>query len=510
MEEQKQQPTEPQEEKKVGRVIRIKPFTFIMFTFLTILLTAGLTIFALTFGEEKIVEVKVPVEREEFSKLYDAYDELNEKYYKDLDPEKTVQGAIDGLFTSLDDPYSDYMDAEESEQFNADLSSSFEGIGAEIQAAGGYIKVVSPIKNSPAERAGILPEDLILEVDGQSLQGYTASEAVLLIRGEKGTNVTLKVQREGLDSPIEVVIERAEIPMETVYGELLEGGVAHLQITSFNDDTYNELVKYLEQYEKEGMTSIVLDMRQNPGGYLHVASNIANLFVPAGENILQTEEKNKPAEALKATEGKKYDLPVAILIDNGSASASEIVAAALNETIDAPIVGLTSFGKGTMQAAESMTDGSTLKFTTGKWLTPDGNWVNETGVKPTVEVDYPEYATLPYVSPELELKEGTLSEPVKTVEQMLAALGYEVGEVDGAYDEMLAAAVEEFQQQAQLEPTGVLTGESTTALMTALRDQLDKDDRQLKTAIDVLNGTYVAPAETTEGEEADATEGENE
>lgn len=505
MDEQNQQPTQPQEEKKVGRVIRIKPFTFIMFTFLTILLTAGLTIFALTFGEEKIVEVKVPVEREEFSKLYDAYDELNEKYYKELDPEKTVQGAIDGLFTSLDDPYSDYMDATESEQFNADLSSSFEGIGAEIQAANGYIKVVSPIKNSPAERAGILPEDLILSVDDQSLQGYTASEAVLLIRGEKGTKVTLKVQREGLDNPIEVLIERDEIPVETVYGELLEGGVAHLQITSFNEDTYNELAKYLEQYEKEGMTSIVLDVRQNPGGYLHTASNIANLFVPAGENILQTEEKNKPAEALQATAGKKYDLPVAVLIDNGSASASEILAAALSETIDAPIIGLTSFGKGTMQTAEGMADGSTLKFTTGKWLTPKGNWVNEKGIEPTVKVDYPAYATLPYVSPELELKEGTLSEQVKTVEQMLEALGYEVGAVDGAYDETLTAAVKQFQQQANIEQTGVLTGESTTALMVALRDQLDKDDRQLKTAIDVLNGTYTAPAEETE---TDATEGD--
>ncbi|OCS90826.1 S41 family peptidase [Caryophanon latum] len=507
MDEQNQQPTQPPEEQKVGRVIRIKPFTFIMFTFLTILLTAGLTLFALTFGEEKIVEVKVPVEREEFSKLYDAYDELNEKYYKDLDPEKTVQGAIDGLFTSLEDPYSDYMDATESEQFNADLSSSFEGIGAEIQAANGYIKVVSPIKNSPAERAGMLPEDLILEVDGQSLQGYTASEAVLLIRGEKGTTVTLKVQREGVDAPIDVTIERAEIPVETVYGELLDGGVAHLQITSFSDETYNELVTYLEQYEKEGMTSIVLDVRQNPGGYLHIASNIANLFVPAGENILQTEEKNKPAEALKATSGKKYDVPVAVLIDNGSASASEILAAALLETINAPVVGKTSFGKGTMQAAESMDDGSTLKFTTGKWLTPKGNWVNETGITPTVEVDYPEYASLPYISPEIELKEGMISEEVKTVEQMLQALGYEVGELDGAFDNTLEAAVKEFQQQAQLEPTGVLTGDATTALMTALRDQLDEDDRQLKAAIDVLNGTYEAPpAEQAEAEAATENE----
>ncbi|OCS88697.1 S41 family peptidase [Caryophanon tenue] len=507
MEEQNQQPTEPQE-KKVGRFLRIKPFTFIMFTFFTILLTAGLTIFALTFGEEKIVEVKVPVEREEFSKLYDAYDELATKYYVDIDEEKAVQGAIDGLVSSLEDPYSDYMDAKESEQFNADLSSSFQGIGAEIQAGGGYIKVVSPIKNSPAERAGILPEDLILEVDGQSLQGYTASEAVLLIRGEKGTEVKMKIERAGVEAPIEMTIVRDEIPVETVYGELLEGGVAHLQITSFSDDTYNELVTYLEQFEQEGMTSIVLDVRQNPGGYLNIAYDIANLFVPKDEIILQTEQKGQEPELYPATGGKKYDIPVAVLIDNGSASASEILAAALSETIDAPIVGLTSFGKGTMQEAAPMADGSTLKFTTGKWLTPEGNWVNETGVTPDVEMGYPEAASIAYISPDVELKEGALSESVKAAEQMLQAIGYDPGTVDGAYDAALTEAVQQFQQDKELEATGVLTGEATTALMTALRDYLEKNDQQLNTAVDVVTGTYEAPTRETTEEEQTSTDNE--
>lgn len=498
MEEQNQQPTEPQSEQKAARVFRIKPFTFIMFTFFIILLTAGLTIFALTFGEQKVVEVKVPVEREEFSKLYEAYDELNEKYYVNIDSDKAIQGAIDGLFSSLEDPYSDYMNVEESAQFSEDLSSSFQGIGAEIQAASGYIKVVSPIKNSPAEKVGILPEDLILEVDGQSLQGYTASEAVLLIRGEKDTEVKLKIQREGLESPMELTIVRAEIPIETVYAELLDGGVAHLQITSFSEDTYKELVKYLEQYEKEGMTSIVLDVRQNPGGFLNSAYDIANLFVPKGEVILQTQQKDQPAEPYIATGGKKYDIPVTVLIDNGSASASEILATALSETIDAQIIGETSFGKGTMQTAEPMKDGATLKFTTGKWLTPEGNWVNETGITPDVEVKYPSYASIAYVSPELELKEGTLSDAVKSAEQMLEALGYSPGTIDGSYDADLTAAVEQFQQEKELEKTGVLTGEATTALMTALREKLERDDVQLKTAVEVVSGTYKAPAETTE------------
>lgn len=196
MEEQNQQEKEIQQEqvKPATRFIRLKPFTFIMMMFLTILFTSVLTIFALTFGDEKVVEVAVPVEREEFSQLYDAYDELKEKYYTEIDDEKIIHGAINGMFDALDDPYSDYMEKEEAEQFNSDLSSSFQGIGAEIQERNGNIIVVSPIKNSPAEKAGLLPEDIILSVDGQSLQGMSATEAVLLIQRPKRNSCQLNNQ----------------------------------------------------------------------------------------------------------------------------------------------------------------------------------------------------------------------------------------------------------------------------------------------------------------------------
>ncbi len=189
-EEMIEQPVKP-----AGKFIRIKPFALIMLMFLTILLTAGLTIFALTFGEKKVVEVKVPVERQEFTRLYDAFDELKNNYYVELDEEAVISGAINGMFDALDDPYTDFMNKEEAGYFNEGLSSSFQGIGAEIQERNGYIMVVSPIKNSPAEKAGLLPKDIILAVDGESIQGMSASEAVLLIRGEKGTAVTLTVQR---------------------------------------------------------------------------------------------------------------------------------------------------------------------------------------------------------------------------------------------------------------------------------------------------------------------------
>ncbi|MDN4492671.1 S41 family peptidase [Ureibacillus aquaedulcis] len=479
---------EQQEEqiKPARKFIRIKPFTFIMLIFLTILLTAGLTILALTFGEKKVVEVSVPVEREEFSELYDAYDELKSKYYVDIDEEEVINGAINGMFDALEDPYSDYMDVGQAEQFNSDLSSSFQGIGAEIQERNGNIVVVSPIKNSPAEKAGILPEDMIMTVDGESIQGMSASEAVLLIRGEKGTPVKLTIQRGESEELIEMTIIRDDIPIETVYGEMGEDKVAHLQITSFSEQTYDELEKFLEEFDADGMKSIILDVRQNPGGFLTSAIDIANLFLDEGKPIVQLQGREGEAEMMLAEGGKKYHQPVVVLIDNGSASASEILAGALSESAGAKLVGLTSFGKGTVQTVSYLQDGANLKYTTGKWLTPNGNWINEKGIKPDEVVEYPEYATASYINPETEFAIGNVSPSVRSAEQILSALGYEVGKIDETFDQATQEAVKSFQTDEQLEANGVLANETTFALMDAIREKIKNEDPHILKAKDIL------------------------
>ncbi|KOS68438.1 peptidase S41 [Lysinibacillus contaminans] len=506
MDEQKkdglEQPEQtPKEEvKPAGKFIQIKPFKFIMLMFLTILITAGLTIFALTFGEKKVVEVKVPIERTEFAKLYEAFDALKNEYYKDIDDEQVIDGAINGMFDALEDPYSDYMVKDEADQFSSGLSSSFQGIGAEIQERNGFITVVSPIKNSPAEKAGLLPKDIILTVDGKSIQGFSATEAVALIRGEKGTSVKLTVKRGETAEPISMTIVRDDIPVETVYGEMLEGDIAHIQITSFNESTAKELTTILAEYEAKGMKGIVLDLRQNPGGYLDAAVEISNLFVPEGKAIVQVQNKDEDPVVTNATSGKKYDLPMTVLIDNGSASASEILAAALSESVGVKIVGETSFGKGTVQAAtKPMTDGSILKFTTGKWLTPNGNWINEKGIKPDVEVAYPSYASLPYLDASIEMKEGLESDAVKAAEEMLEVLDFEPGKADGIFDAYTTRAVKKLQAANDLEETGVLTGDTTYALMDALRAKLKKDDPQVLKAKELLTTTNneVKTEETT-------------
>ncbi len=468
-----------------GGYIRLKPFFFIMLMFALILSTAGVTIFALTFGDDKVVEVGAP-ERREFQKLYQAYDELKANYFADLDQDVLVNGAINGMIDALGDPYSDYMNQEEAAQFQESISSSFQGIGAEIQERNGFILVVSPIKNSPAEKAGLLPNDKIVAVDGESIQGMSASEAVLLIRGEKGTEVTLTIQRGELSDPLEIPIVRDEIPIETVYADMLEEDVAHIQITSFSENTYEELLAAMSEMEEAGMKALVLDVRQNPGGLLNSAIDISNLFVEDGKPLFQTQKKGKEAEIFTATGGTKVKVPVTLLIDGGSASASEILAAAMSESAGTQLVGMNTFGKGTVQTADNLADGSNLKFTTAKWLTPDGNWIHEKGIAPTVKVETPAYSQLPYLDASIEMKIGVLSDQVKAAEEMMKAIGLDSGAVDGLFDEKTEEAVKILQKETELKETGVLTGETTYVLMDRLREKIEKEDPQLLKAKDLV------------------------
>jgi carboxyl-terminal processing protease len=481
-----QDKTDQSQQETHSSFIKMKKFKFVMLLFFLVFATAGITTFALAFGDEKAVNVGV-TERSEFQKLYEAYDKLNENYFKDLDQDTLVNGAINGMLDSVGDPYSDYMNVEEAEKFQESISSSFEGIGAEIQEKEGYISIVSPIKGSPAEKAGLQPNDTITKVDDKSIQGMSVTDAVLLIRGEKGTKVTLTIQRPGQDKPMQVTITRDEIPIETVYAEMKENGVAEIQITSFSENTYKELTEALNEMNEKGMKKLVLDLRQNPGGLLDQAVKISNLFVPEGEVLFQVEDSNGKVEKYVSESGQKVDVPTAVLVDGGSASAAEILAAAVSESNDIPLVGTKTFGKGTVQTAETFQDGSNMKFTTAKWLTPDGNWIHEKGVTPDIEVKMPEYAQLPYINPEKELKESDLSDQVKTAEQMLNALDLNPGNVDGYYDEDTTKAVKQFQEKNELEVTGTLNAETTVKLMSNLRDKLKENDPQVKKAIEELN-----------------------
>ncbi len=487
LDEQKQNNEEEQltEGKPAPSYIKMKPPVFLLTIFALIIVTAAITMLATTWGKDKVASITKPqTERTEFSKLYMAYDKLEAEYYKDIDEETIINGAINGMIDALEDPYSDYMDQSEASQFNESISSSFQGIGAEIQERDGIITVVSPIKNSPAEKAGVLPNDKILAVDGKDIKGFSASEAVLLIRGDKGSEVTLSIQRGG-NAAMDVTIVRDEIPIETVYAEMLDDKVAHIIISSFSTNTYDELLAAIDEMESEGMKALVLDVRQNPGGLLNSAIDISNLFVEDGKTIVQIEDKGNKI-VTPATPGQRVNVPVSIIIDEGSASASEILAGALSESANIPLVGLNSFGKGTVQTVNDLPDGSNIKITTAKWLTPKGNWIHDKGIKPDYVVEYPSYAMLSPLDPSTTLKESQSSEAVQNAEEILKAIGYKVGEVDGNFDAEMTAAVKKFQSDNKLEVTGELTGESTFILMDKIREKIVKDDPQLLKAKEVV------------------------
>jgi carboxyl-terminal processing protease len=473
-------------ENKTG-YIRLKKFHFIMLLFMVVFLSAGITTFALAFGDEKVVTVGT--ERQEFTKLYEAFDTLKSGYYKEIDQKKVINGAINGMVESLDDPYSDYMSNEEAESFHGSISSSFEGIGAEIQEKDGHIIIVSPIKGSPAEKAGLKPNDMIMSVNGKSLQGMNSTQAVTLIRGKKGTKVELSIQRPGTAAPMTVPIVRDEIPIETVYGEMVGDGIAKVQITSFSSNTSKELVEKLNELNGKGMKGLVLDLRQNPGGLLDQAISISSMFVPKGKLILKVEDRNGKIKEYPSQNEGNPNLPLVVLIDKGSASASEILSAAVKESAGVKLVGEKSFGKGTVQTASDFKDGSNLKFTTAKWLTPNGNWIHKKGIEPDVAVALPDYATLTIIDPDKELKQSSSGTEVQTAQKMLKAVGYDPGRTDGFFDKKTKAAVTAFQKAQKLPANGILKGDSTLKLMELLRDKIKNNDTQMQEAIKVLKET---------------------
>ncbi|MDP4162541.1 MAG: S41 family peptidase [Bacillota bacterium] len=464
--------------------IRIKKFHFFTILLLLVVVTAGITTFSLAAGKENAVTIGG--NRPEFNKLYTAFDTLQNRYFKKVDQHKLINGAINGMVQALDDPYSDFMNDTEAKNFHQVISSSFEGIGAEIQEKDGHIVIVSPIKGSPAEKAGLKPNDVVLSVNGKSVQGMSSSNAVMLIRGKKGTKVELTIQRPGAEGTTKVPIVRDEIPIQTVYGEMVGNGIAKVQITTFSTNTSKELVQTLNDLNKKGMKGLVLDLRQNPGGLLDQAVNISSLFVPKGKILFKVEDRNGNIKEQLSQNGGNPTLPLVVLIDKGSASASEITAAAVRESAGVPLVGEKSFGKGTVQTVQDYPDGSNLKYTMAKWLTPKGNWIHKKGIMPDYNVALPSYASLQVINPDMGLELSNSSNDVKSAQQMLKAIGYDPGRTDGFFDEKTKAAVVHFQKDNKLEANGVLTGKSTLKLMDLLRVKIQKNDTQLQKAVEVL------------------------
>lgn len=342
----------------------------------------------------------------QFQPFWDSYHEIVNRYAGgEVDQQALIRGAIKGMVDALDDPHSGYLTPDEYRQGLQDLSGSFEGIGAEIGTRNAkgetsdcttlgpdcFLIVVSPLEGSPAEKAGIKPGDAIVAVDGTSLDGLTIDGARDRIRGKKGTEVTLSVVRDG-KAPIEIAVVRdVVVSKEVIARDLADGQVGYLRVTGFSDNAAQKFHAALQTDLKAGKTKFILDLRGNPGGYVTAARAIVSEFIKDGPIFWEEDAKGVQTETDATGQGLATgdSIQLVVLIDKGSASASEIVAGALQDRERATIVGETSFGKGTVQQWIQLDDGSALKLTIAKWLTPDKRWIHKVGVVPDVAVTTP-------------------------------------------------------------------------------------------------------------------------
>jgi carboxyl-terminal processing protease len=422
-----------------------------------------------------------------FQKFFGAYDDLHNHYYQTESQQKLLNGAVAGMTKSIGDPFTDYFPPTDAKQFEAMLSGSFDGIGVTIQSVHQQVVIVSVNKGSPAEAAGLKPKDVIMKVNGTSVVGDSLQKVSQMVTGPRGSKVILSIQRPSVsDKLFDVTVTRAKITKQSVFSKMLSKNVGYLQISVVADNTAQEVANNLQSLKKQGATSLILDLRGNPGGYLQQAVKITGDFIPKGKVVVETQGRNQQTTKLSSP-GPGSHWPMVVMMDENTASAAEILASALHDDIHTPLVGTKSFGKGTVQVTQSYSDGSTLKYTVAKWLTPTGAWINKKGIQPTVQVALPAYASLPGLSQDaLPLKLNDNNSTVAVLQKTLKALGYAVDRTDGYFDASTEQAVASLQTKHGLPATGVVDAAAASALQADFSTLLSKSDTQLQKAEQVL------------------------
>lgn len=319
---------------------------------------------------------------EKYQKLMALENIVESDYYQDVDEDKLILGAEKGLIQVLNDPYSEYYTEEEFALLKEQTQGSFTGIG--IYMTGNdkdNIVVQSVIKNYPAEKSGLKAGDIILKVDGEQVKASESTKASSKIKGKAGTSVVLTIQRG--DKKFDVTVKREEIIVESVKSEVKEDNIGYIQITSFDKNTYNEFKEHMSSLQKKNVKSLIIDLRDNPGGLLDVCVDIADDLLGKG-TIVYTKDNKGDTQYYKS-DANKIDLPIVVLINENSASASEILTAAIVDNKAGIAVGTTSYGKGLVQSVKEFKDGTGYKLTTAQYYTPNGDYINKQGIKPNIE-----------------------------------------------------------------------------------------------------------------------------
>ncbi len=324
----------------------------------------------------------------DFNTFWETWKLIDENYLRSdqVSGKDRVYGAIKGLVGSLNDPYSQFFTPEEAKKFEQDVQGVFSGIGAEIGIRKEQLSIISPLKNSPAEKAGIKSGDWILKINSTSTEGMSTEKAVTLIRGPEGTTATLNIYREGWDKAKDFSIVRQKIEVPTL-DSVMKDGYAHISLYSFNANASKVFYDAVKEAVDKNAKGIILDLRNNPGGYLEVAVNLAGYFVEPGSVVVSENDRTKTIDSLKASgNGALKNMPMVILVNAGSASASEILAGALRDLRGIKLIGETTFGKGTVQQLKELPDGSEFKVTIAHWVLPSGKILEDGGLKPDYEV----------------------------------------------------------------------------------------------------------------------------
>lgn len=327
--------------------------------------------------------------------FWEVWNTLDRQYFGELpDDEERVQGAITGLVESLEDPYTAYVPPSVADILREDTTGEFEGIGAFVEEAPeGGVYIVRVFEGGPAQEAGIEAGDVIVEVDGEDITGKILNESLLLIRGEAGTEVNLTVLREGEDELVDVTVERARLQIPTVEAEMLEDDIGYVSLYQFNAIATDRLTGAVEDLLDQGAQSIILDLRNNPGGFLDQAVSVSDLFLPRSLVLIERTVEGDVEEFRVDSGDLAEDVPLVVLVNEGSASAAEIVAAAIQDNERGVLIGETTFGKGSVQLIYNLSDEGQLRVTYARWFTPDDESISENGVAPDIVVETDEDPT---------------------------------------------------------------------------------------------------------------------
>lgn len=404
-----------------------------------------------------------------------------------------VDQAITGMTTNKEDPHTEYMTEEEREQFYQSIDRNYVGIGVQFITTNDGIHIIERVlRDTPAEKNGVQSGDIIYRVDGVEVEGKTSDDIVSMVQGDEGTVVHIDFLRDGEIVPMDIT--RAPF-QSTTFSEVLEGEIGYIELLQFGETTHEEIEKILKEFQEAGVKKLIIDLRDDGGGYLYSLQNVAGLFLPRGTVVLR-EVDNKGNEDNLITSGQQlwHNEPVVLLVNENTASAAEAFTLAMRELYpDVTVVGTKTYGKGTVQVSYIFGDGSTIKYTTSKWLSPGGEWVNQVGIEPDVEVQVPEAVRVSYVDMEDDVvyHVDEVSMPIQISQQLLEYLEYEIDRKDGYLSEKTSEVIEQFQQDTELEVTGNLDEKTYQTIISRVIldwNTTHNHDTQLHKALEILNG----------------------